>query len=680
MKFHINWLNDLLDKRQNESYIAEKITAAGLEVESVIDGVFDVSVPPNRADCLGMIGLAREIAAIIGVAFKEPEIKLVVASLPDKDKIDVDVQDAVACPKYLSRIIKGVDNTVTTPRWMQERLLVADINLISPIVDITNYVLLEWGQPLHAFDLNKLDDGIVVRKAKATEELVLLNDTKVALSTDTLIVADNSKPLAIAGIKGGKDSGVATSTTDICIECAYFAPVGIRLSARKYGLKTDASYRFERCIDPHMQEKVMEHATALFLEIVGGKPGPVVRFAAEYALPTPVTLTLRLARVSKILGVDIPVATIIKILQALGMQVTRIADDNILQVNVPAFRTDITREIDLIEEIVRIYGFDNIPAQAPLTNLQFMPLPEAVVTEKQITDCLLNRGYNEAITYSFIDQQYAALFGHEINERLCLVNPISSEMGYMRNSLLPGLLQAIQYNHNRQQDRIRLFEIGLRYVEIDGNLQQIKTIAGVCYGSYYPENWANVKRAEDTFDIKGDVLALFALAHEIKDLTFVSLNDKENVMHPGQSMQIMLHGKQIGKIGALHPQLQQQLELPHKAYMFELDYAMLAQGQITVFNNFSKYPAVRRDIAILVDSAVSFLQIQQAINKQAGDVLAQSVLFDVYQGKGVPDGQKSMAFGLTLQHIERTLTDTEVNNVFANVLQSLQQEFAAVLR
>lgn len=676
MKFSLEWLKKLVNTNSSIAELSDQITNAGLEVESVENEVFDISVPPNRADCLGMIGIAREVAAISGLKFIEPQIKPVTEK--HQDKIGLQVQDSAACPKYLGRIIKGINNTKETPQWIKDCLVNADIKLISPVVDITNYVLIEWGQPLHAFDLRRLEGGVVVRKAKAGEQLTLLDDSTVKLTPETLVIADANKPLAIAGVKGGKDSGIAADTKEILIECAYFEPVGIRLTSRHFGLKTDGSYRFERCIDPTMQERVMDHVTQMMLDIVGGEAGPIIAFSDPAQLPKTAVIALRVSRIKKILGISIDADNVIKILQHLGFQIESHNGDDEIMITVPTFRPDITREVDVVEEVARIYGFQNIPTQNTVGTLAFKPLPEAKVNETQVMNCLVNRGYHEAITYSFIDLQYAKLFTDEINEDLCLTNPISSEMGFMRPSLLPGLVKALQYNQNRQQTRIRLFEIGLRFTGSNDKLQQRKTIAGICYGSSLPEAWGNQKRPVDIFDVKSDIIALLSLAHNAEQVKFKASKDK--AMHPGQCLDVLLNEQVIGKIGAMHPSLQQELALPESAIMFELDYNALVNGKIASFKMFSKYPAVRRDLALLVHRNLAAGQLEQAIRRTVGILLTDLVIFDVYQGKGIAEDQKSMALGITLQNPERTLTDTEVNDVFTQLISMLQSEFNAILR
>lgn len=676
MKFSIEWLKKFIDFNSANKQVADQITSAGLEVESIEGDVFTIKVPPNRADCLGMVGLARDIAAVSMHKFIEPKVQQNTATIDDR--LSIEVLASKECPKYLCRVIKGIDNTRITPQWIHDCLTTANMKLISPVVDITNYVLLEWGQPTHAFDLQKITGNIVVRKAKNKETLTLLDDSTVELNGDTLIIADKNTPLAVAGIKGGKESGIEPTTTDIVLEVAYFEPVGIRLSSRHYGIKTDSAYRYERCIDPAMQERVMEHLTSLILEVVGGQAGPVQSFVEQKHLPKTIVLSLRIARIKKILGVELDMQSTINILQYLGFQVETHNSHDELMVTVPSFRQDITREIDLIEEVGRVYGLDKIPAQPMQGSLEFMPVPEAKITEEAIFSCMVNRGYHEVITYSFIDAEYAKNFNINFNDDLVLQNPISSEMGYMRSSLIPGLLKVIEYNQNRQQDRIRIFEVGLRFMGSMRNLEQVKTIAGACYGNDLPQSWGNPKRLVDIYDVKGDVMALLKLSRNLDEISFKQATDM--TFHPGQALDIYLKDILIGKVGAVHPRLQQMLGLTNPVVVFELNYDLLTNGKVVKFAAFGKFPSVRRDIAILVAKDISAGNIEHAIRQEAGPLLTELVLFDIYEGKGIDPTQKSMALSLTLQHMERTLTDTEVNEVFDNVVNMLKREFNASQR
>lgn len=676
MKFDIKSLHDYVKLKVSATQLADLYTNAGLEVEAIDGNILDLKVPPNRADCLCFKGVAREAAALTSELFIDNVIPPVNEEITDT--IDLQVRETTACPKYLGRIIQGVDNTVETPKYIKEALDVAEISCISPVVDITNYVMLKLGQPLHAFDLQRVNGAITVRYAKNGEKITLLDGSTRELQNEMLVIADNKQPLAIAGVMGGDQSAIIPETKDLILECAYFDPVGIRLTARKLGIQTDSSYRFERCIDPGMQLDVMEYVTNLLLEIVGGKAGPIAVSEDHTNLPQPIELNLRTARLTKLLGINITTAACAQILRSLGMDVRPAGDLADITVGVPLFRQDIEREVDLIEEVARINGYDKIPVTTTVASLDFVPRTEGLVAEQQIQECLLNRGYQEAITYSFIDSELAHEFAENVSDAWCLTNPIANDMNMMRPSLIPGLIQALQYNLNRQQSRVRLFEIGLRFVGGREDLQQIKTIAGVCTGTYFTEGWAQGNRAVDFFDLKHDVCALFNLPHRSKQVEFLAADNL--CLQPGQNADIIFSESKAGMIGALHPALQKSLGIEQPVYVFEIDYNVIAQGEISNFVMFSKYPAVRRDLALLVDRELPVGVVQQAVRKQVGDLLTDLVIFDVYEGRGVPEGRKSLGLGLTLQDNDRTLHDKDVNDIFARLVNSLENEFNAVLR
>lgn len=676
MKFSIKWLQQFVKFGDSADELAAKLTSIGLEVESVEEDVIDVSVAPNRADCLGILGIAREAASANNIIFNPPKIKPISGVI--KDKLKVQVDDNHACPKYLSRIIKDVNVTAKTPEYIENCLKDADINLINPVVDITNYVMLETGQPLHAFDLSTIDSQIVVRKAKDKEFLTLLDDSKIEMTSSDLVIADAKKPLALAGIMGGKSSGVSEQTKDLLLECAYFEAVAIRLSARNHGIQTESSFRFERCIDPSMQETVIERLTALLLEVVGGKPGDVVSTLSQADIPKTKEITLRKPRVSKILGVkddDIPIA---KILTNLGMDIVEKGEE--FKVKIPGFREDISLEIDLIEEIARIYGLDNIPSIPCFGALKFKPRSETIADEATIKNCMVNRGYSEVITYSFISSELAAKFSDkQVNhEQVLLTNPISADMDIMRPSLLPGLVNTIVHNLNHQQKRVRIFETGLRFVPAEEHVQQIDTIAGACCGNFLPEGWENKERNVNFYDIKSDVIALGSLVNVANDLVFMP--GEHPAMHPEQCAKILVKDQQIGFAGALHPELQKKLGIESKVFVFELDCKFLISGKVVKYRSFSKYPSVRRDLAMLLDTHIPVANLENEIKRNVGDLLKDLVIFDVYKGKGVPDGLKSVGVGITLQHPARTLTDNEANEVFERVINMLSEEFNAKLR
>lgn len=676
MRFDLQSLQKFCKIKVKAEELAELYTNAGLEVESIEGNIIDIAIPPNRADCLSFKGLAREAGALLGEDFDPPEIDPAPEAITDT--IDLEVLDHVNCPKYLGRIVKGVNNNIETPEYIRTALEIADISLISPIVDITNYVMLELGQPLHAFDLNKINVGIVVRPAKADEKITLLDDSYRELNSEILVIADKQQALAIAGVMGGVDSGISLQTQDILLEVAYFNPVSIRMSARNLGLQTDSSYRFERCIDPEMQVQVMEHVTNLILEIAGGSAGPIVVSEEHAHLPQPIELTLRSDRLERILGMEFSTNDCSDILRALGMDVRPAADLDDMTVEVPTFRQDIGLEIDLVEEIARINGYDKIPETTTVGTLDFVPNSEAVVSERRVYECLLNRGYSEAIVYSFIDSELVKTFAEPIADEWVLTNPISNDMDIMRPSLLPGLVQAVAYNLNRQQARVKLFEIGLRFEGRGSDLKQIKTIAGICTGNYYAENWANGERTVDFYDIKQDLAALFDLSGKNRDIQLLAKSVP--ALQPGQSADIIVAESKVGVIGALHPAIQQKLEIQQPVYMFSVDYDAVTQGKVSEYRPISKYPAVRRDLALLVAEDLAFDAIENSIREQVGNLLLDMCVFDVYAGKGIPAGNKSLGIGITLQDQDRTLHEKEVNDIFGRLLSTLENKFNAVLR
>ena len=673
MKFSVRWLNKYVQLSSDAETIAKQLTSIGLEVESVEQDVIEVAVPPNRGDCLGVVGIARDLAALnqkplVGV--KNESIQ------PDiDDVVPVTVRDHKACPRFTARVIRNIDVSQKTPQWMIDCLEEAGVNVISPVVDVTNYVMLELGQALHAFDLNTLDKGIVVRPAKAEESLLLLDDNEVELTPETLVVADEANAQALAGIMGGKNSSVTDQTKDILLECAYFEPVGIRLTARRHFIQTDASYRFERCADPSIQEKAIERATELVLEIVGGQAGPVIVTENKTEIPTSNEITLRRARIETILGILPEDEKVARILRSLGMSVE--ANDFGWIIRTPLYRNDLIREIDLIEEIARMVGFDNIPAVMPQGAMAFRQHHESQIEDTSIIQCLVQRGYHEAITYSFIEPELVELL-QEGTKTLQLTNPISADMAAMRPSLWPGLIRAVQYNLNRQSARVRLFEVGLRFPLEAGELKQEKMLAGIAVGPSVQEQWGENNRGVDFFDMKGDLETLFHVTGLTHKVEFKRAEYSD--LHPGQSAAIICDGREIGRMGSLHPSLLKSLDIDQTLYLFELAFNALKQGEASKFMPQSKFPSIRRDLALVVDRDVLAGELNFAIQSRAGDLLKEVRVFDVYEGKGVESGKKSLAISLILQHPSRTLIDTEVNTLVQKLMEMLQKDYGASLR
>lgn len=638
------------------------------------DAGIELGLTPNRGDCLSLAGLAREVGAIYGVPVQA--IVPSAVSAARSDVLPVEITAPQACPRYVGRVIRSVDLSKPTPTWMVERLRRSDIRSIDAVVDITNYVMLELGQPMHAFDLAEIDGGIRVRMARQEEKLVLLDGQEIALRDDTLVIADHSRALAIAGVMGGKGSGVSESTRDLFLESAFFEPVALAGKARSYGLHTDASHRFERGVDFELPVQAIERATQLLLDIVGGEAGPVVESSHPEFLPKAKSISLRAERISQMLGLDISVQQVESLLKGLGLSV--IAEgEGLWRVEVPSHRFDLSLEVDLIEELGRLYGYDRLPVRYPQARLAPRPRTEAKAELPALRRLLVARGYQEAITYSFIDTKLFELFSPGV-EPLQLANPISADMAAMRASLWPGLVKALQHNLNRQQTRIRLFESGLRFVGQLDELVQQPMIAGAITGSRLAEGWSHGRESVDFFDLKADVEALLEYVGAGDLYTFSA--GEHPALHPGQTARVERDGQLVGFLGALHPELAKTLGIEQTVYVFELVLAGLEKGRLPSFRELSRYPEVRRDLALLVDREVPAEAVLTCIKEHAGEWLTDLTLFDVYFGKGIDPLRKSLAVGLTWQHPSRTLNDDEVNTTTQSILTSLEERFNATLR
>ncbi|KAA8704313.1 MULTISPECIES: phenylalanine--tRNA ligase subunit beta [Pseudomonas] len=638
------------------------------------DASIEVDLTPNRGDCLSLAGLAREVGAL----YNAPVTRPVVAAVPAvHDEVrSIEVLAPSACPRYLGRVIRNVDLSKPTPLWMVERLRRADVRSIDAAVDITNYVMLELGQPLHAFDLAEINGGIRVRMAEEGEKLVLLDGQEVTLRSDTLVIADHSRALAIAGVMGGEHSGVSATTRDVFLESAFFDQIAVAGKARSYGLHTDASHRYERGVDWQLAREAMERATGLLLEITGGEAGPITETVSEQHLPSIAPVTLRAQRVEQMLGLVIEDAEIVRLLTGLGLGISADGAGQ-WRVAVPSHRFDISLEVDLIEELARLYGYNRLPVRYPQARLAPQPKAEARAHLPELRRLLVARGYQEAVTYSFIDPKQFELFNPGV-EPLLLANPISNDMAAMRSSLWPGLVKALSHNLNRQQDRVRMFESGLRFVgQLDG-LKQEPMLAGVVCGSRLPEGWAQGRDPVDFFDVKADVEAVLGFAGALDAFAFVP--GSHPALHPGQTARIEREGRLVGFVGAIHPELSKTLGLDRPVFVFELVLAEVAAGKMPKFSELSRFPEVRRDLALVADRDVAASAVLEVIRENAGEWLTDLRLFDVYQGKGIDPHRKSLAVGLTWQHPSRTLNDDEVNTTTQNILTSLEQRLNATLR
>lgn len=649
----------------------------GMDVREYLgldDVAIEIGLTPNRGDCLSLAGLAREVGAIYGSDVKPVAIQPV-APAHDETR-PVELLAPQACPRYLGRVIRNVDLSRPTPQWMVERLRRSDIRSIDPAVDVTNYVMLELGQPMHAFDLTEIRGGIRVRMAAQGEKLVLLDGQEATLSAETLIIADHERPLAVAGVMGGEHSGVSAQTRDLFLESAFFDPIALAGKARGYGLHTDASHRFERGVDFELTRQAMERATALLLEIVGGEAGPVVEAVSTANLPKREAVTLRAERIAQMLGLEMDAAMIERMLGALGLGVSA-KGEGVWEVRIPSHRFDIALEVDLIEELGRLYGYDRLPVRYPQARLAPQTRAEATAELPALRRLLVARGYQEAITYSFIDPKLFAQFNPETSP-LLLANPISADMAAMRASLWPGLVKAVLHNLNRQQSRVRLFESGLRFVGQLAELRQESMLAGVITGNRLAESWSHGRESVDFYDLKGDVEALLAAAGDAGAFRFVA--GEHPALHPGQCACIEREGRAVGYLGALHPQLATELGIEQPLFLFELQLAELAVGKLPAFNELSRFPEVRRDLALLVDRDTPAEELLSCIRENAGAYLTDLKLFDVYQGKGIDPLRKSLAVGLTWQHPSRTLNDDEVSAATQTILTSLGERFNATLR
>jgi len=638
------------------------------------DNIIEVDLTPNRGDCLSIRGLAREVGVLNKAAVTEQACAPVAATI--EDRISIKLEASEACARYVGRVIRNLDLAQPTPQWMQEKLRRSGVRSLGPAVDVTNYVLLELGQPMHAFDLSKIDGGIVVRMGR-DEKVKLLDDSEVVVDTQTLVIADNSKALAMAGIMGGDESAVGDDTTDILFESAWFNPLAIAGKARNYGKHTDSSHRFERGVDSQLQVAAIERATALMLDICGGQAGPVVIEESTEHLPAPATIKLRDGHLAQQLGLVIGATEIDDILTRLGLTFVARDDQGSTWV-APSWRFDIAIEQDLVEEVARIYGYNNLPTSTPTMALELQAKPERQQDLSIFRQQLVASGYQEAVTYSFVDPDLQKLVDPE-TVGIALQNPISADMSVMRTSLWPGLLSTAIYNLNRQQNRVRIFETGQCFVPGEnGALTQNMALAGLICGSRIPTGWTASKDKVDFFDLKGDLEAVLALTGLAEQFSFTAA--EHPALHPGQSAMVSRNGEQVGWVGQLHPKLQTELDFSTPVYLFQVDVAKVSESRLPKFSEVSKFPAVRRDLAFLMDNQIASADLMSEARNAAGEHLVDLMLFDVYQSKDIDNKGKSLALGLTFQHASRTLTDDEIKMSIDRVVKKLDIKFKAELR
>jgi phenylalanyl-tRNA synthetase beta chain len=638
------------------------------------DHLITLKLTPNRADCLSLLGIARELSALTGSPLSAPELEPVAAVVTDTRKVVLDAPQS--CSRYCGRIIRGVDAKAPTPEWMRRRIERSGIRSISFLVDVTNYVMLELGQPLHAFDDAELSGAIHVRLPTQGEKLLLLNEQTVTPSNDTALIADDEKPLAMAGIMGGEHSGISDSTRDLFLESAFFPPAAIAGKARALGFSSDASHRYERGVDFDLQRKAIERATQLILASCGGQPGPVVEALAADHLPRRNPVRLRNARVARVLGIELPEARIGEMLRGLGLQVEKTSEG--FSVTPPSFRFDIEIEEDLIEEIARIHGYDNIPSLPPVARMAMMPATETSRPAMGLRRVVAEREYHEVVTYSFVEAAWEADFA--VNPApIILANPIASQMGVMRSTLIGGLVGTLVANRRRQTERVRVFELGRCFRReagagpVDGFSQPLR-LGGLAAGHAQPEQWGATARRVDFYDVKADVEALFAP----RSLQFTK--SEHPALHPGRCAVVSLDGRTVGVLGELHPRWVQKYELGTAPVVFELDLAAILSTPFPEYAEVSRFPAVVRDLALVVQQNQVLAPLLAALRAAAPAIVRDVALFDVYQGKGLDESEKSLAFRIVMQDTQRTLEDAEVEAAVASLLAVATRDFNASLR
>jgi phenylalanyl-tRNA synthetase beta chain len=648
----------------------------GMPVEDALaldDQIIDLDLTPNRADCFSVLGTARDLAAVNGLEFSEPDVPAVAAA--NKHAISISLAAGDACPVFAGRVIRNIDNTAATPLWMVERLRRSGIRALHPVVDVTNFVMLELGQPMHAYDQAKLNGNVSARMGNKGETLTLLGGDEIKLADDVLVIADEQGAIALAGIMGGAATAVGNTTQDVFLESAFFSPAVIAGRARRYGLHTDASLRFERGVDFVHQVRAIERATQLLLDIVGGEAGEVVEQRCAADLPVRAPVSLRSERLNRLIGVEFSSADVEAMLTRLGFGVEVTADGWV--VTPTSARFDITIEEDLIEEIVRLYGYDQVPEKPQLAAVTLANRTEKQLSFERICSLFAARGYREVITYSFVDpEQQNALLGEGAD--IALANPLSVEQSVMRRSLWPGLLQTVSANRKRQQERVRIFEHGVIFALQGNDIEEKDVFAGAAWGRLRAEHWDDAKQGTDLFDIKSDIEALFALTVAPGEFAFEAA--EHPTLRPGCTARIERNGVPVGWVGELHPKLVRRGNFGQPPVLFELDAVAVRSAVVPVYSEISRFPSVRRDLAVVVDADLPVEEVLQAVRAVAGNTLRELRVFDIYTGEGVENGLKSIALGLILQETSRTLTESDIEGISNSVVDHLSEKFNANIR
>ena len=654
----------------DESAVLGACVANHLQLD---DQIIELELTPNRGDCLGMLGVARELAALTQATLKPLNIDSVAAQT--QARLPVRIEAGIACPRYVARIIESINPQAQTPDWMKEKLRRSGVRPISAIVDITNFVMIELGQPMHAFDLENISQEIIVRYARQDEKLTLLDEKQLSLNVDDLLICDHDRPVALAGIMGGLGSGISDQTSTVLLESAYFTQKLIIGKARRIGMQTDASYRFERGVDPNLQKVAIQRATQLITDICGGQPGPVIEVTDEQHIPVKQTVDVRFTQINKVIGIEITAEDARHYLSSLGCDVRM--EKTALQVLPPSFRFDLDYEHDLIEEVARLYGYNRIPENTPIASVHGAGTSESKIIPSRIRNLMIDRGYQETISYSFVDPTLQSKF-NDSNHPIKLANPISENLSEMRLSMLPGLLNCLINNYQRQHRQIKLFELGNVYNIVNNQRVEDYCLGVILTGFQTPEQWGTHSRPVDFYDLKSDLEAVTMLTGQLDQFEFRAKSLAG--FHPGRCAGIFSDNEEVGFIGQLRPSTVSSYDVDQEVYCFQMNLNGILNSSIPQYIATSKYPSTRRDLSVIVDQGIMAQQVLAEVKDSAGSHLVDLKLFDVYTGKPIDSAQKSISLGLTFQALERTLTEKEMDETCQRVMEQLKHKFNAKLR
>ena len=676
MQFSRNWLKEFVDFKISDKELCEQLTMLGLEVDDCKaydskltgkDAIIKLDLTPNRGDCFSILGIAREVAAVNNLPLTLPET----INIKDSVKSPLSVSVCNEAPRYVGRFITGINLKKKIPSLIKERLKLSDIKIIDPIVDITNYVLLELGQPLHAFDADKLEGNLKVRFAKEKEKITLLDENQLSLDAKSLVIADQRKPIALAGIMGGLDTGISNKTQSIYLESAFFTPAAIRGRARKFTIQTDASTRFERGVDFELQVLAIKRACTLVNQTLGGSFSPIQEFLKKSSIPKNKDIILNIKNINKSLGTDLTKSFVSKGLRSLGL-INSVSNIDTLKVKVPSWRFDLKIEADLIEEIARLVGYNNIP-QTSLSK-KIRTSDQALYTSIRRT--FKSLGYNEVITYSFIEESVARLVEEKQQQLIFVKNPISQNMNVMRTSLLPSLLNTLSYNFNQGSESIRIFEIGTVFNKSkNSKIIQREVAGGLISGIEEKGNWSGLNKAMDFFDLKGN---LETVLPELSKFTFKS--GQISYLHPGKTALLYKGKTLVGCIGTVNPKLTDKFDIKSEVNFFEFFVNEVSDNKSLKFKKYSRFPLAQRDLSFVVDEEITSSSITNEILTKAGSDLKEINLFDIYTGKGISKGKKSLTYSLNWQAKNRTLTDDEIDKIIERIVSFLSKKFNAKLR